>query len=42
MKTMYLAFAAAVALAVIADLGLDRIGFSAAERTASEANTRLD
>lgn len=42
MKSMYLAFLAAILIAVVADLGLDHIGFSAAERTSSAGNVRLD
>jgi hypothetical protein len=36
MKTMLLAFAASIVLAIGADLGLDMIGFSAADRTAGQ------
>jgi len=41
MKTMILSFAAALVIAVIADLGLDRAGFSSAEQQ-STAAVRLD
>ncbi|WP_435258480.1 hypothetical protein ACSBLW_01490 [Thioclava sp. FR2] len=42
MKAMYLAFAATLVLAVGADYALDHIGFSAAERSISRDNVRLD
>lgn len=41
MKSMYLAFAAIAAVAILADLGLARAGFSTAEVTAGPA-VRLD
>lgn len=41
MKSMLTAFAAIAVIAVTADLGLHRAGFSAAERTSGEA-VRLD
>lgn len=42
MKTMVLAFVATMLIAVAADFGLDQLGFSAAERTISPGNVRLD
>ncbi|MEF3046459.1 hypothetical protein [Pseudotabrizicola sp. L79] len=42
MKSMFMAFLATIVLAVVADFGLDQIGFSAAERTISPENVRLD
>ncbi|CUH39003.1 hypothetical protein JSE7799_01722 [Jannaschia seosinensis] len=42
MKTMFAAFAAALAIAVIADAGLDTIGFSSSERYAAPGSVRLD
>lgn len=41
MKAMWIAFLACAVIAVAADLGLDYIGFSAAERQSSPA-VRLD
>ncbi|WP_280960203.1 hypothetical protein [Antarcticimicrobium luteum] len=41
MKSMYLAFLAIVALAVLADFGLHRAGFSVQEAT-SGPSVRLD
>ncbi|SDY40514.1 hypothetical protein SAMN05444004_101368 [Jannaschia faecimaris] len=41
MKTMFIAFAAALLIAVVADVGLDRIGFSSAERQSTDS-VRLD
>lgn len=42
MKTMFLAFLATLVIAVAFDFGLDHAGFSAAERTSSPGNVRLD
>ena len=42
MKTMLTAFAAALLIAVIADVGLDRIGFSSQERYSAPGSVRLD
>lgn len=41
MRVMLTAFAAALLIAVLADVGLDRIGFSSAERQ-SAPSVRLD
>ena len=41
MKAMIIAFIAVAAIAVAADVALDRIGFSAEDRTAGSA-VRLD
>ena len=41
MKTMLLAFAACIAIAVGADFALDEIGFSAAERTSAPERVRI-
>ncbi len=41
MRVMLLAFAAIILIAVIADLGLDRIGFATQDRNSSQA-VRLD
>lgn len=41
MRTMLLAFAAILVIAFAADYGLDRAGFTSAERNAG-ANVRLD
>lgn len=41
MKTMIVAFAACLLIAVVADVGLDRIGFSSAERQSADS-VRLD
>lgn len=37
MKTMLVAFAATIVIAVVADFGLDYAGFSAAEQTTGNA-----
>lgn len=42
MKSMYLAFLAAIVIAVGAGFALHRAGFSSAERTTSADNVRLD
>jgi hypothetical protein len=42
MKVMLLAFAATLAIAVVADIGLDQIGFSSAERQSTPGAVRLD
>jgi hypothetical protein len=42
MKVMLAAFAACAIIAVAADLTLDRLGFSSAERQSSPASVRLD
>ena len=42
MKTMLTAFVATLLIAVIADIGLDNIGFSSAERYSASGSVRLD
>jgi len=42
MKSMYLAFLATILITVAADVGLDQIGYSAAEQTSSAGNVRLE
>ncbi|MEM7491280.1 MAG: hypothetical protein AAF390_19375 [Pseudomonadota bacterium] len=42
MKAMLTAFAACLVIAVVADIGLDRIGFSSADRQSSPDTVRLD
>lgn len=41
MKTMLIAFAACLLIAVVADIGLDRAGFTSAERQTAD-QVRLD
>ena len=41
MKTMFLAFAACAVIALGADVALDEIGFSAADRTSAPDSVRL-
>jgi hypothetical protein len=41
MKTMFIAFAACLIIAVVADVGLDQIGFASSERQSTSA-VRLD
>ena len=41
MKTMYLAFAATLVIAVLADIGLDYVGYSTSEVTTGPS-VRLD
>jgi hypothetical protein len=41
-KIILLALAAALGIAVVADVTLDRIGFSSAERQSVPGNVRLD
>ncbi len=42
MKVMLTAFGVAIIIAVVADIGLDQIGFSSADRQTSPENVRLD
>lgn len=42
MRVMLTAFAATLVIAVVADFGLDRIGFGTAERLSNPAAVRLD
>lgn len=41
MKTMLIAFAACLLIGVVADIGLDRVGFTSAERQTAD-QVRLD
>lgn len=41
MRVMFLAFAAVIVIAVLANLGLERAGFSSADRQAADS-VRLD
>jgi len=41
MKAMLLAFVAAAAITVVADVVLDEIGFASAERSANGSSVRL-
>jgi hypothetical protein len=42
MRTIFAAAAACLLIAVVADQGLDRIGFSSAERQTTPSTVRLD
>lgn len=42
MKVLLLALAAALGIAIVADVALDQIGFSSAERQSVPGNVRLD
>ncbi|MEM8852036.1 MAG: hypothetical protein AAGE03_18610 [Pseudomonadota bacterium] len=42
MKAMLIAFAACIVIAVVADFGLDRMGFSSSEQQSSPDTVRLD
>ncbi|MEM7644144.1 MAG: hypothetical protein AAF366_16715 [Pseudomonadota bacterium] len=42
MKAMLIAFATCIVIAVIADIGLNRLGFSSSEQQSSPETVRLD